>query len=808
MKQVLSMIPENKKAPKKFTAGKQKTVRPTYKLSVWPREKACCVHACNGSNQGERSSALYKPTEVLSVRSFWYELNATDRRQFIANRIEDVDTGGLDPTRRFYMDPPEVIAEGELKLAASKRCRRVCQTFFKWCVNVSFNGLYQPTSGTRQFLVAAKQLKERPARKAMHVIGWLQEFANYYQISPDNDYTYLPYANKSAVFNIYKDEWNEREGRGDCAKERYFLALWSLEPKLRHIRIRKYLRFAKCDDCVSFRARRDNTRDTKAREKIKKEEKEHHVFVTGERDSYYKRAGLGETAPRRYFSVIIDGSDNSQYWSPYFRERSSSTQSAWKVGLHVMGAIVHGRRAYAYTILDTCPLGSNVTIDILHRCMKAELDRTGTLPKIMFLQLDNTTRQCKSKFVLAWLQYLVQVGVFDEIYVSFLPKGHTHEDIDQFFSCVARYLRGHDCPSPRAFANCIRASYTFNMEKPIVEHLTHVANIRDWLEPYIGLTQRHKITGKEKNSDAPGWHQYHLRAHGDVADRNVRMRVREWCEKEGKSSQWVGLLPHEVDTSVFKGDPVTLAFLRREPFTTHPVTPILRKAKRQRTKVGDAAVADPVKRLESDIEKIIDQREIATVDAESLREAVAVLNAEDADDPLVFDWDTEMYQETWAKLHQEEKRAVEEKLDLALEDAGNTHRMGTVWAVRATFEQVRGWRKKKRKDIELFWVVLVVGNAYRNEQGAIRIPCRYYEASAEKTKDRTKEGLRTSQYKLGDVRAELTCRNLQLSVRLNVPTKAGFQKINFHDRKRLGHVATRWLENAKGVYDVEGEDEE
>ena len=747
--------------------------------------------------------------QVLGVRTFWYELGTTDRRQFMANRMEDVHTGGENPTRRYYLDPPDVISAGKLALTASKRCRRVCQTFFKWCINVSPSGLYQPATGTREFLVSAKQTKERPRTKAMHVKAWLLDFARYYQISPDNDYTYLPYANRTAVFDLYKAE-NLFRGDVDAgAKRQYFLALWSLEPSLRYIRIRKYLRFAKCDDCVDFRARRDATREKLAREQIKKEEVKHHDFVTGERDSYYKRAGLGATDPKRYFSLIIDGSDNSQYWSPYFREKTSSTQSAWKVGLHVMGAVVHGRRAYAYTILDTCPLGSNVTIDILHRVMKAELDRTGTLPRTMFLQLDNTTRQCKSKFVIAWLHYLIQVGIFDDIYVSFLPKGHTHEDIDQMFSCIAKYLRGHDCPSPRAFAICIRAAYTFNNEKPIVEHLTHVANIRDWLEPHVGLTQRHGITGKERDSDAPGWHQFHLKAYGGVEDRNVRLRVREWCAQEGKSGQWVGLLPHEVDTCAFKIEAPTLAFLRREPFTTHEVPSIKRKPKRQRTNVGDASVTDPVARLSTDVEKIITRRRIAFVDAESLREAVTVLNADDDDDPLEFDWDTEMYTEAYALLHREARRVQVEAADRELEDAQNHHQLGDVWAVRADFTAVKDWLTKERADLELFWLAKVIGVAYRNAAGDLRIPVRYFEADNQKTKDRTKEGLRSSRYSIGKVKVDLTPRNLQLKVKLNAATKSGFQKIYQYDRRRLGHLATRWLENAKGIYkvDSEGDDE-
>ena len=685
------------------------------------------------------------------------------------------------------------------------QCRRVCQTFFKWCINVSPSGLYQPATGTRKFLVAPKQNKDRPARKAVHVKEWLQDFAGYYQISPDNDYTYLPYANQTAVYNLYKSECEFRGDTKAMATRKYFLSLWSLEPSLRYIRIRKYLRFAKCDDCVDFRARRDKTRDTACREQIKKEEVEHHAFVTAERDLYYKRAGLAESDPTRYFSVIIDGSDNSQYWSPYFRERTSGTQSAWKVGLHVMGAIVHGRRAYTYTILDTCPLGSNVTIDVLHRVMKAELDRTGTLPKTLYLQLDNTTRQCKSKFVVAWLSYLIQCGIFNDIYVSFLPKGHTHEDIDQFFSCVAKYLRSHDCPSPLSFVKCIRAAYTFNGEKPIVEHLTHVANIRDWLEPYVGITQRHALTGKVQGSTDPGWHQYHLRAYGDVADRNVRLQVREWCAQEGASKQWSGLLPHEVDTSAFKVDADTLAFLRREPFSTHPVTPIKRKAKRQRTNIGDSNEADPVARLSNDVEKIIVKRRIEVLDAESLREAVKVLNACDDEDPLEFDWDTEMYTDAWTILHRESERVQVEAADRELEDATNQHQLGEVWAVRSQFTQVSGWKTKKREELELSWLVKVIGRAYRNEQGGIRIPIRYYEVDVMKPKARTKSKERRSQYAIGAIKTDLTVRDLQLKVRWNAKTKAGFQQIRDHDLRKVGHVATRWLENAKGNYNVDSD---
>ena len=118
--EVRAMLPEIAKAPSRFK-GKQKTACPTYSSSVWPRDKPCCAHACGGTSDAVPSSTLYNPSHVLSVRTFWYEQSSTDRRQFMANRMEDVNTGGDLPTRRFYMDHPDDIQSGNLTLAANKR---------------------------------------------------------------------------------------------------------------------------------------------------------------------------------------------------------------------------------------------------------------------------------------------------------------------------------------------------------------------------------------------------------------------------------------------------------------------------------------------------------------------------------------------------------------------------------------------------------------------------------------------------------------------------------------------------------------
>ena len=126
-RKVLAMVPETSSVKSRFV-GKRKTATPTYTTAIWPREKACCVHACGGSSADIPSSTLYSVSHVLTVRSFWYELSTSDRRQFIANRMEDVHTGGDKPMRRYYIDTPAAITRG-LAVSASPQvlvCACVC----------------------------------------------------------------------------------------------------------------------------------------------------------------------------------------------------------------------------------------------------------------------------------------------------------------------------------------------------------------------------------------------------------------------------------------------------------------------------------------------------------------------------------------------------------------------------------------------------------------------------------------------------------------------------------------------------------
>ena len=57
--------------------------------------------------------------------------------------------------------------------------------------------------------------------------------------------------------------------------------------------------------------------------------------------------------------------------------------------------------------------------------------KEGKIPPILLLQLDNTNKTNKGRTLLAFLFLLVHYGVVSKVVLTFLPSGHTHEDIDQ-----------------------------------------------------------------------------------------------------------------------------------------------------------------------------------------------------------------------------------------------------------------------------------------------------------------------------------------------------------------------------------------
>jgi hypothetical protein len=89
------------------------------------------------------------------------------------------------------------------------------------------------------------------------------------------------------------------------------------------------------------------------------------------------------------------------------------------------------------------------------RCMSSiptNADRDPTPPPLpgrptvpllrkLFLQLDNSAKDNKNRFVMAFCSLLTARRIFKEVTVGFLVVGHTHEDIDTYFSYLSKLLK-------------------------------------------------------------------------------------------------------------------------------------------------------------------------------------------------------------------------------------------------------------------------------------------------------------------------------------------------------------------------------
>ena len=271
----------------------------------------------------------------------------------------------------------------------------------------------------------------------------------------------------------------------------YFKKVWRTDDRLSHIRLRKHMQFALCDKCVRFYSDFMNLRsspDQEHKADVQRKAQAHWQFVRQERDSYYMRRNGAISAPKSSFSAILDGADQSAFGCPHYWIKDKSSAAAYKLPVYVMGVLVHGETVAAFTYLNNIKHGSNVTIEALHLVLERYIAFWGILPPTMYIQLDNTSKQCKNHFIIGYLACLVAWGMTREVTLSYLPVGHTHEDIDQFFSHLATWLRCHDALDRDEILAAARAAYEGSgYRDPYVwgRNMDLAANISEWVRLYV-----------------------------------------------------------------------------------------------------------------------------------------------------------------------------------------------------------------------------------------------------------------------------------------------------------------------------------
>jgi hypothetical protein len=144
--------------------------------------------------------------------------------------------------------------------------------------------------------------------------------------------------------------------------------------------------------------------------------------------------------------------------------------------------------------------------------------KTG-MPRRLVVTLDNTTKQNKGRYLAAFLSLLVRQNVFEEIYMKFLPKGHTHDNVDQVFSRLSVYLRRHNVMNRNAFAKAIRRAYRNKRgQRAKVIQWSTIGNVSGWMEE-IGVKE---LTGVQREK----WRNFRFRKIRGKTRMQVRSNLR------------------------------------------------------------------------------------------------------------------------------------------------------------------------------------------------------------------------------------------------------------------------------------------
>ena len=144
----------------------------------------------------------------------------------------------------------------------------------------------------------------------------------------------------------------------------------------------------------------------------------HYPYRT-ERKKYHSHREKSRSSPDKYMTIIIDGMDQAKTNLPNTKLIAKSTAALWRLRTHVTGILLHtkspcGKLAYVYVDLLQYPHDSNLTLTLLLNTIVNYKDNH-QLPSTLYIQMDNTSRENKNRYVIGFCAILVELKIFQKV---------------------------------------------------------------------------------------------------------------------------------------------------------------------------------------------------------------------------------------------------------------------------------------------------------------------------------------------------------------------------------------------------------
>lgn len=315
----------------------------------------------------------------------------------------------------------------------------------------------------------------RRTTKKDSIINFLRNYADDCgDMMPNAFFTNLPDAGRLNVYKKFAEDFRKHRPSESAPTRSFFYAIW--RSHCTEIRTRRNHGFARCETCVLLKAEiSQNQNRASVVRQATASLRQHLNLVMEERKMYQNRAERAIRYPKKYTSIVIDGADQKGYGLPHFLD-SSKADRGHKFKVKCVDCLEHrsSKKLWIYAMTEEFQTGANHIIEVIHRVLMSRKAENGKLTEVLYVQVDNCSRENKNRYTLGFFELLVALGVFLEVEASFLPVGHTHTDIDQSFSVVSRLLDRSDAATMEELLSAIDSCY---LGKASALRLEKVANI-------------------------------------------------------------------------------------------------------------------------------------------------------------------------------------------------------------------------------------------------------------------------------------------------------------------------------------------
>ena len=264
---------------------------------------------------------------------------------------------------------------------------------------------------------------------------WIREFLELNsQSAPDGSVQVLPHwLTIKSIYKMYKEGCHPpllAETTFHQYIQKYF-GPHRLDKSEPQIRFSRYSSHSVCDQCHAFNNARRTCKTENDLKMVNQSKMCHMSKVSGARRKMEEIKQHAVQFPSDAVIFQVDGMDNSKSYCPRMKEKSKKFAGILRLPTKIQGCIIYSghypekRKTIFYLNHDHYPQSSNMVVSIIYKLLEVIVNDFKKLPKKLHIFADNCWRENKNRYVFAFLDWLVELGVFQEVTLNFLIVGHT-----------------------------------------------------------------------------------------------------------------------------------------------------------------------------------------------------------------------------------------------------------------------------------------------------------------------------------------------------------------------------------------------